>query len=367
MSRISAADNIVIQAEPDRWQMLINADFVEQLQGDGVLFEAAVGQPLRYTTAFARSRRLPKNGTLATKHIQRVVLGWSWEDEAWHLGLMFETPLAQARGSRWCELVKWPDPERDVFRDIAIESGKLLAQNVSRPFNIMRAREQEVKERTLPRPLPSLPIDIEGWVFEHQSNGWLAFVRDGAWARERVRRVFWYSFWTAVYLVLAVTTLLSEIALPRPEFLPYLGIATAALLVSLVIYSIYELRRKPRRIIVDPQTRQIWGAGSKQADKPLWRMGRESIDSVYVSQVVKYQKEQPVIQYGELNLRLTSGGYYHLLNIEDAEPLNEPLRLNGHAEVMPLDNNDVQTRLQAAGAYVAKALDVPVWYDHRGK
>ncbi len=367
MTRISAAGNIIIHAEPDRWQMLVNTDFVDQVQGDGVLLEARAGEPLRYTTAFARSRRLPKSGSLATRYIQRVVLGWSWEDEAWHLGFLFEPALADARGSRWCELVKWPDPERDVFREMAVECGQVLAQHVGRPFNIIPVQERVVKEKTMQRPLPSLPVQLQGWLFERQNNGWFAFVRDRSWARERVRSVFQYLFWIIVYLVLAIGTLVSDIALPRPEFLPYLGLATAVLLLGIVVYRVYELRRKPRRIVVDPQTRQIWGAPANDADKPLWRMGRENIDSVYVSQVVKYQKQKPIVQYGEINLRLTTGDYYHLLNQEDLVPLDEDLRLNGSAGIMPLATNDVQTDLQAAGAYIAKALNVPVWYDHRGK
>lgn len=366
MSRISAADNMIIVTQPDRWQMLVNTDFVESVNGNGVLMEAAAGQPLRYTTAFARTRRLPKSGALAIHHIQRVVLGWSWEDEAWHLGLLCEPALAQARGSRWCELAKWPDPERDVFRELAVDAGRSLAQVIDLPFNIVPVREPNVA-RTKPHapPLPSLPVELPGWLFEQQPNGWLAFVRDRTWARERVRRALWYSFWTMIYILLAVATLVSDIALPRPEFLPYLGLATAVLLVGLVGYSVYELRRKPRRIIVDPQTHQIWGAVNSNQRKPVWRMSRAAIDSVYVSQVIKEQKDKPVLQYGEINLRLTNGDYYHLLNQEEAEPLSQPLSLNGKADIVPLESGDVQTPLQVAGAYLGKALNVPVWYDHR--
>lgn len=366
MSRISAADNLIIVTHPDRWQMLVNTEFVETVNGDSMLMEAIIDQPLRYTTVFARTRRLPKSGTLATDHIQRVVLGWSWEDEAWHLGLLCSDALARARGSRWCELAKWPDPERDVFRDLAVDAGRSLANIIDCPFNIVPTRQQHIeKTKPQPRPLPTLPLEVPGWLFEQQPNGWLAFVRDGAWARERVRRMLWYSFWTVVYIILAVTTLVSDIALPRPAFLPYLGLATAALLVGLVGYSLYELRRKPRRILVDPETRQIWGAVDEGKHKPIWRMSREAIDSVYVSQVIKQQQEQPIMQYGEINLRLTNGGYYYLLNQEEAEPLTAPPNLNGNAEIVPLDGDDIQTPLQVAGAYIGKALNVPVWYDHR--
>jgi hypothetical protein len=372
MTRISAAENIIIHTQPDRWQLLVNTDFVDTVQGDGVLLEAAPGQPLHFTTAFARSRRLPKSGQLSTQYVRRVVLGWSEDDEAWHLGLLFDQALADARGSRWCELAVWPDPEQDIFRELAVEAGRNLAQQVACPFNIVpiSSTSRATLPKRPPMPLPDPPIDLQGWQFQRQSNGWLALIRDRKWARERLRRVFWYSLWVVIYIALAVATILSDIALPRPEWLPYLGLATALLLVGLVIYSLYELTFKPRCIVIDPQTRQIWGVISSKdsaKQKPIWRMSREQVDSVYVSQVVKPQRDQAIIQYGEINLRLTSGDYYYLISQDEAEPLTGPTSLNGTEAIVPLENAEVQTGLQIAGAHIGKALEVPVWYDHRGK
>ncbi len=372
MTRISAAENIVIITQPNRWQLLINTDFVDNVQGDGVLMEAALGQPLHYTTAFARSRRLPKSGQLSTQYVKRVVLGWSEDDEAWHLGLLFDQSLADARGSRWCQLAKWPDPEQDIFRDLAVDAGRNLAQQIACPFNIVPL-SRTTSSATLPKrpqmPLPDPPVDLQGWQLQRQSNGWFTLVRDRQWARERVRRVFWYSLWVVVYVILAVATILSDIALPRPEWLPYLGLATALLLVGLVIYSLYELMSKPRRIVIDPQTRQIWGVNSAKEGKhkPIWRMGREQVDSVYVSQVIKQQRDKAIIQYGEINLRLTSGNYYYLISQDEAETITEATRLNGTEAIVPLESGEVQTGLQIAGAHIGQALEVPVWYDHRGK
>ncbi|MEM6527220.1 MAG: hypothetical protein AAF653_02940 [Chloroflexota bacterium] len=367
MNRISAADNLIINAQPDRWQMLVNTEFVDNIQGDGLLLEAAPGEPLRYTTAFARTHRLPRSGELSTQYVQRVVLGFSQDDDAWHLGLLFQQPLADARGSRWCELARWPDPEQDVFQDIAIESGQKLAQVLNRPFNIIPLRKQQPVEVKLNIPLPPLPLPVQGWTFDKQPNGWLTFERDNAWRNEQIRRIVWYSFWVVVYIILSLGTLFSDIALPRPEFLPYLGLGTAIFLAGLVIYTMYRLRSTPRRIVVDPQTHQIWGS-VEEGDKPRWRMGRESIDSVYVSQVVGEEKGQPIVQYGELNLRLTDGGYYYLIQQEEAEPVrftDETSQWNGHSEIVPLQNDNIHTELQATGAYIARALNVPVWYDHR--
>lgn len=363
MARISAADNIVIDAQPTLWRLLVNTDFVEHVQGDGILFEAVPGQPLRYTSVFASTRRLPKNGQLPVRYIERVLLGWSAQDEAWHLGFLLEPNLAEARGSRWCELVKWPDPEQDVFKELSLEAGRTLARTIGCPFNMARPKPAEVPKAAPPKALPELPLDLHDWTFGRENNGWLTFHRAKVWTRERIRRVFWYSFWTIAYIVLAVATLRSDIALPRPEWLPYLGLATAVLLIGLVVRSIMELRRQPRRIVVDPSTAQIWGVLAQGSKKPLWRMGRENIDSVYVSQVVRDRDDRSTLQYGEVNLRLTDGSFYYLINQHESEQLNGIVV--GDENVRPLEQNSVQTKLQAVGVYIAQALRIPAWYDHR--
>ncbi|MEL6150595.1 MAG: hypothetical protein AAFR56_13295, partial [Chloroflexota bacterium] len=260
MNRISAADNLIINAQPDRWQMLVNTEFVDNIQGDGLLLEAAPGEPLRYTTVFARTHRLPRSGELSTQYIQRVVLGFSHDDDAWHLGLLFQQALADARGSRWCELARWPDPDEDVFKEMAVDVGQQLAHMIGCPFNVIPMRKQHDAQPQEPEPLPELPLPVQGWTFDKQPNGWLMFVRDDAWRNEQVRRVAWYSFWVIVYFILSVSTLVSDIALPRPEFLPYLGLGTALFLLGLVGFTLHRLRSTPRRIVVDPQTRQIWGS-----------------------------------------------------------------------------------------------------------
>lgn len=366
MTRISAGDNIVIEMASDRWRLLVNTDFVENVNGSGVLMEAMPDQPLRYTSPFARTRRFPKGGSLSTKYIERVLLGWNEKDEAYHLGLVVGPKLAEARGSRWCELARWPDPEREVFRQEAQQAGQALADVLGCPFRVAPEPKRKAPPPEQIVPLPSLPLAMQEWEMSREPNGWLVFVRQGQWARERVRRVAWYGFWTVIYILLALATLRSDIALPRPAFLPYLGLATAAMLVVLVAYSVYELRNKARRIVIDPATRQVWGTVKDLNGKPVWRMGREHVDSVYVSQVVKLATETK-LEHAEINLRLTSGGYRHLIRQEDEETLSNSPSFESTTDIFPLDRTAIQTEMQAAGAYIADALGVPVWYDHRVK
>ena len=114
MDRISAAGNLTIEVKPESWRLIVNGNSQER-----VLVEVSPGEPIRYIPTFAAKRRLPDTGKLPIENIQRVVLGWSNEDESWHLGLLLTPELASARGSRWCEIARWPDPDVNVFSDIA--------------------------------------------------------------------------------------------------------------------------------------------------------------------------------------------------------------------------------------------------------
>ncbi|MEO0564765.1 MAG: hypothetical protein AAF125_21850, partial [Chloroflexota bacterium] len=72
------------------------------------------------------------------------------------------------------------------------------------------------------------------------------------------------------------------------------------------------------------------------------------------------------INYGEVNLRLTDGTFFFLLNQPEEETIADPVR--GHVgDVQPLDRYMVSTSLQASATYIAEALDVPIWYDSREK
>ena len=115
MNQISAADNHIIHTSHARWRVIHN---------DRPLAEATP-QGLRYGSRFAATRRLATNGVLDREYIAQVVLGWQHTDEAWHLGLILAPALANERGSRWVELVYWPDP------DIAIKVDYVTLRNQS--------------------------------------------------------------------------------------------------------------------------------------------------------------------------------------------------------------------------------------------
>jgi hypothetical protein len=360
MNRISAAGNLTIELQPSRWRLLVNGNTDE-----AVLLEANVGQPLRYLPRFGSKRRLPDSGMLPVAYIQRVVLGWSNEDESWHLGLVLEPSLAQARGSRWCEIAHWPDPETSVFADVASQAGQSLARTITRPFNLIPPRVEA--QAPPPPPLPELPLQFDLWMLERADNNRIQLTRASTWSRSRVVRVLWYSFWVVVYVVLALTTLLQGIALPSPEFLPYLGLAAALILIGMIGYLLYQLLTTPNRIVVDAGSGNVIAL---RGSRPRWRVNREQVHAVYVTQVLGKRGKQRKIHHGELNLFLDGSRF--LLLVEQGQPEiaadGVPASLNGddaHDLVTPLTQLQARTDLQAAGLYVAQALNVSCLYDQR--
>ncbi len=353
MNRISAAGNLTIDINTDYWRLIANGGGQEQ-----ILVEASPGQPLRYLPTFAQKRRLPESGVLAGGQIQRVVLGWSQQDEAWHLGLMLDAELTQARGSRWCEIARWPDPDATVFGEIANQAGRSLAMAVQRPFNYLPPQPREAAAPA-PPPLPELPLHFDQWTL--QKTGALEFVRDAGWVRARLLRMIWYGLLAIVYVALSLLTLQGKIALPKPEFLPYLGLAVAVLLVGAVVYTAQRLLSTPDRIHIDA-ARVVSG---RRGRRVRWQLQPADYQAVYVSQIIGKKGRTHIAQYGEINLLLVNGSFRLLMTTgENPEPLQNDA---GGDLLIELKQEDVHTDLQAAGLYVAQALGVPCWYDRRGK
>ena len=126
MERISAASNLIIEAQPQSWRLLVNGS----TGSERVLVEAVSGEPLRYGESFGSRRHLPESGMLPREDIQGVVLGWSEKDVSWHLGLVLKGALVAERGSRWCGLAHWHDPLANRYMETAIQAGQMLAEQL---------------------------------------------------------------------------------------------------------------------------------------------------------------------------------------------------------------------------------------------
>lgn len=354
MERISAAANLTIEVDAERWRLLVNGAAQEK-----VLLEAVTGESIRTESSFATRRRLPDNGRLPVDSVQRVVLGWSADDECWHLGLLFEPELARRRGSRWCELARWPDPDVTVFSDVAARAGRALAQRLARPFNLIEPEVALPETLPPPPPLQPLPLPFETWTLEKSSA--LQFTRNAAWLRSHLLRLAWYTFLIVIYIVLSVYTLRQIIALPRPEFLPYLGLATAALLVGLSLYTIWQILRQPDRVVVESN-----GVRALRGKSVRWSIPRESIEAVYVTEVLGKKSKDHTVQHGELSLYLSDGSFRDLLVQQHPVDIGvSPDQTPPEDSVGPLTLYIAHGDLQMAGLYVAQTLNAECRYDRR--
>lgn len=321
--------------------------------------EATTGSPLQYVELFGSKRRLPESGTLTLDNIQRVVLGWSKDDESWHLGLLLEAPLAQKRGSRWCEIARWPDPDTHVFGDIASQAGRSLARTITRPFNLIEPQTDARPALPPAPPLRPVPLEFDLWTLENAES--LELKRSSSWARKRIIRFLWYTLLMVAYIGLSVLTLKQVIALPKPELLPYLGLVTAGFLFVMAMYTLFKLFREPNRITFNND-----GVAALRGNSERWRVPINDIKAVYVSEVVNKKGKKRQVYHGELNLYLHDGRFQLLLDqpqmAEDPATAPDP---EPHDGVILLSTREVRSDLQTAGLHISKALNVECRYDQR--
>jgi len=214
MTTISAASNLTIDLSAGGWKLRYAAP-----DGD-VLAEPTV-EGLRYSEAFGQARRLPAERLLPVSEIEQVVLGWQKSDECWHLGLLLKPDLAQARGSRWCELARWPDPDQTIFEDQAHEAGERAGILLDVPFHFIQP--EPLTPPAPPRDLPPLPLSLGTWELVNSGThsgltlreGQLAFIRTAPYDRAMRRRIYSKFFWAVVYALASLLTLVSRIDLPN--------------------------------------------------------------------------------------------------------------------------------------------------------
>ncbi|MBE2182344.1 MAG: hypothetical protein IAE89_02855 [Anaerolineae bacterium] len=397
MERIAAANNLIIEYEQDHWRLLQDSG-----TSGRILVETTPDAALRYPSSFGVIRRLPENGTLDAAEIERVVLGWSSKDQTWHLGLMLQSSLAEARGSRWCGLAVWPAPNGHGagLRDAAAQAGEQLANQIQRPFLLVPPKVEPVSTNgitvpapapvhrspvaqpayqpaappveTLPPPaLPELPYQLDDWRLDRAADGRLIFTLPGL-MRRRVLKSLWYLLWAVVFAILSITSLMATIAPPQPTFLPYAGIVGAVFLLGLSIVTFLNARKRIVRIEVDGAAGTI---RSFKVGGSAWQYQRDDISDIYASQVmgkINRRQHHRTAQYGELNLRLHSGEFVPVIFGIDLETKievefsdDEELGRLNEAEIAPLTIYSAKTKLQAAALRLAETLNINAVNDRR--
>jgi hypothetical protein len=377
MTQISASNHISVDYSYDKWRL------IQEIEGEDPKLIAEV-QPnlgLRYNKYFATTRQLPPTGEIAIADISQVVLGWSYETDAWQLGITLSPTLAQERDSRWCELVRFVDPDVSVHEYDAKRVGQALADILKKPFMDVPPSTPPAPD---PIPLPDLPIEYGIWTLERvmtndgltSREGEVRLTRGSSWMTGKLRQVAWYGFWAVVYTWVSMTTITSDLALPNagtllpdPSILPYLGMGVAVLLLAMILYQLWVINREPDNIIVSPYERSII---ARRGRNVRWKINANNIQSVYVTEVVKKREKRPAVYHGEVNLHLLNGSFQVVL-VEDEK--DDSATLNGgdfvetkaHGEgVAPLDSHRVETKLQAFGLHIAEYLgELPTWHDVR--
>jgi hypothetical protein len=380
MNQVSAADNLTIEFVPGNW-LLRNGDASAPM-----LYASAEG--LRYNSYFATTRRLPPTGVLPIQDLVQVVVGWQASDEAWHLGMVLAPELATQRESRWCELAHWPDPERNVFEDLAQQTGAELARTLHVPFYMIPPQPAEPPPP--PPPLPVLPLTVGLWTLQsafstlpmpfatHQEM--LILQQARRWRDHKYRRIIWYAIWMMIYAWISVATLTANLALPNagtllpdPHVLPYFGIVIALVVFpGLILYTLHQLRTQPDTIVIDPHTRTI---SAWRGNHPLWTLPTDTSDaiqSVYVSEIVRRKVKDTSTEHGEINLHLGNGQFHFVFQQGEHEanawqPRHDPTPPKPNSdEVQHLTRYQVVSSLQAMGVYIGEALgNLPIWYDVR--
>lgn len=377
MTNVSAADNLQIDYSPHTWQLR---------SGDQAPMVYADANGLHYNERFASTRRLPSTGVLTQGEVVQVIAGYQKTDESWHLGVVLNPPLTESRGSRWCELAHWPDPDTTTFVEVAQSAGRGLATALNVPFRLIEPRPDEAETPAQPAipppPLPDLPLKAGLWTLMRASDvtqstsfaaqgDQLVFVKAKTWVNRQYRRMVWHSIWAIIYLWLSLVTLRGDTALPNagtiipdPHFLPYLGVVIAFGFILSVFYHAYLIRSQPNLILVDPANHAIsaWRGKSQR-----WTRSTKEAESIYISETTRQKPSQRGVEHGELNLYLVSGKFSHILTQGDPEPQALTVTDSGSRTevVRPLERQEINSSLQAMGAYVAQALDVPVLYDRR--
>jgi hypothetical protein len=380
MTEISAADNLTIQIDADQWRLLSYAENGTETE----LLRVAPQQALAFHPDFALTRRFPTDGTLTLEYINKVILGWSEEDSAWHLGLLLSDEFAQLRGSRWCEIAHWPEPEPSVFQALAEQSGRELARIMDVDFQIVPPRASAPVESAdelapvTPEPKPEVPLTeppfhFGMWDFQRNADGTLQFTRTRRWRNGRIVRILFYGLMTVIYVVLSIATLQSDLALPNsgillpsPEYLPYLGLFSAWVTLIITIMTLYELLFKVNVIRIEPD--RIAGL---RGDSGQWEIPLEDLEAIYITHLLSPQRKHVFVKYGEINAYTKTGTFIKLMEQSEDETEQKRGLLDNRVEksVTQLHPEENLTDLQTAALHICKTLqgDIACYYDQRRK
>ena len=376
MNEIAVSDNMVVEYDDKQWRLIRINDAGERnrvaaVEGDG---------RFRYNSFFAMTRILPDEGEILADDIDEVILGWSHQTDAWQLCLVLSADLAAGRSDAGCEVLRFIDPDMLMYEQDAIQAGQALADVLGKPF--VHA-PPVLAPAPPPIPLADLPLEVGIWRLQAgeaagSGSGEVWFVRSKSWMRGKLRQIAWYGLFVVLYVWVSIASMSSELALPNagtlipdPQFLPYLGLGVAALLMLMILQQLWQIMREPDRILISAY---VGSVVARRGDRMRWQVNAKSVQSIYASELVKKRGRRPAVHHSEINLHLVNGRFQRMI-IEDAKLMDAWLPdVNLEAEkgravgVNVLEPQAASTALQAAAVHISVCLDgLPVWYDRRYK
>ncbi|MBN2470379.1 MAG: hypothetical protein JXN59_06625 [Anaerolineae bacterium] len=406
MKTIKVSDGLAIKIDQDEWRLIID-------RSDGLtLFSAAAGQTAwSYRPEFARMRGLPSEGGLPVDMVEEVVLGWSSDDSAWHLGLLLAPELAAERGGRWCQVARWSTMTAPVERGVVEEAGRTLADILGKRLRIVGPRlapGPAVKGALLEAPetgmysqaAPStsapgvsktpapirLPLELGDWRLREIDLG-LQLEHEGVWSLKTLWNIVGRGGLAALFIVISALTLRSDYAPVQPDFLPYAGLLLGAILAAATLGYVLRLLRT-EVVVIDAEERQV----RRHLDLTSDVLASYEFDEI--AAVVATQIAQGGRQRGENGApdKMAHEGWLHLLleaprmeigKARDYKPedayiaigyinLTEGEVVEGHLkegrkvrELLPLSRAEATTNVLRAAALIAEVVGVQAYIDQR--
>lgn len=380
MTEITVSDNFVVDYGAKHWHLIRINDHKER----NARVAVKAGGGFRYDNFFANTRDLPDEGEISAVEIDEVVLRWSYEADAWRLAITLSPDLSATRSGRYCEVLRFIDPDQSVYEQDAKRVGEALAAVLDKPFvNVSPSAAP------LPKPIPLIDLPLEVGIWHLQAGtaataagggpGEVRFVRSKSWLRAKMRQIVWYALLALIYAWVSAASINSELALPNagtlipdPQILPYLGLGVAVLLLLFIAQQLWHILREPDTILISSYEQ---GIIALRSDRVCWREDARKVQSVYASELVKKRGRQPIVHHSEINLHLVGGGGFRRIIVEDAKltdvllPGMDPQAAMSQAVgVTALEPHQVSTALQASAIHISACLDgLPVWYDRRYK
>ncbi len=387
METIHAAHNLTIELGPTSWRLFNGVQAPDRPGGLAALVEAS-GSGLNCSPAFTRARQLP-SPSLAPADIARVVVGWAPESRNWHLGLLLAARPENDYRMRWCGLASWPSGLAHEYSTPARLAGQSLARILNRPFHLVPAAVEtapiqadtqpieataQIQVAEVPRALSAIaprmvPFTFEDWTFEAIPRGYLWQQRSRTVLLAGLRIIVLVLI-CGLFIVLGIGAQTSGLAAVKPAWLPWVGLAVAALVAAMAAQNAAALLTLTD-VIVDVKQSEI-RCRRRLTGGMRWRVPFDRVTYVLLSQT----PAQDLGRAQGMTRRIASECWLH---IYDGQRFYEVARL-GRVEGLShmwetvhraqqrkgrraLVLREYDTDAHHAAVFLARLLEVDVWLD----